>query len=204
MKISRVFNALMALFLVAAAMANARPASAQRTLPVVSNASDGVEFVPGEVIVSFKEGASATAYKAQASALAGEVSAQVVGMNANTALLSVPEDVDVDALAAELASRPGVKSASLNYVGHIPELQAASGSVSALRQSGTTFRSLGGVPTRVDKAALAGLRTKSGTQAVPTYPVEWQYADTFGWDKINANYQAFDDRMKQTVAKTSG
>ncbi|MFM8745116.1 MAG: PotD/PotF family extracellular solute-binding protein [Aestuariivirga sp.] len=25
-----------------------------------------------------------------------------------------------------------------------------------------------------------------------------------GWDKINANYQAFDDRMKQTVAKTSG
>ncbi|WP_395687898.1 PotD/PotF family extracellular solute-binding protein [Aestuariivirga sp.] len=25
-----------------------------------------------------------------------------------------------------------------------------------------------------------------------------------GWDKINANYQAFDDRMKQTVARTSG
>jgi spermidine/putrescine transport system substrate-binding protein len=25
-----------------------------------------------------------------------------------------------------------------------------------------------------------------------------------GWDKINANYQAYDDRMKQTVAKTSG
>ncbi len=25
-----------------------------------------------------------------------------------------------------------------------------------------------------------------------------------GWDKINANYQAFDDRMKQTIAKTAG
>ncbi len=25
-----------------------------------------------------------------------------------------------------------------------------------------------------------------------------------GWDKINANYQAYDDRMKQTIAKTSG
>jgi spermidine/putrescine transport system substrate-binding protein len=25
-----------------------------------------------------------------------------------------------------------------------------------------------------------------------------------GWDKINANYQAYDDRMKQTVARTSG
>ncbi len=25
-----------------------------------------------------------------------------------------------------------------------------------------------------------------------------------GWDKINANYQAYDDRMKQTVAKTAG
>ncbi len=25
-----------------------------------------------------------------------------------------------------------------------------------------------------------------------------------GWDKINANYQAFDDRMKQTVARTAG
>ena len=25
-----------------------------------------------------------------------------------------------------------------------------------------------------------------------------------GWDKINANYQAFDDRMKQTVQRTSG
>jgi hypothetical protein len=25
-----------------------------------------------------------------------------------------------------------------------------------------------------------------------------------GWDKINANDQAYDDRMKQTVTKTSG
>lgn len=25
-----------------------------------------------------------------------------------------------------------------------------------------------------------------------------------GWDKINGNYQAFDDRMKQTIAKTAG
>lgn len=25
-----------------------------------------------------------------------------------------------------------------------------------------------------------------------------------GWDKINANYQAYDDRMKQTIAKTTG
>ena len=25
-----------------------------------------------------------------------------------------------------------------------------------------------------------------------------------GWDKINANDQAFDDRMKQTVARTTG
>jgi spermidine/putrescine transport system substrate-binding protein len=25
-----------------------------------------------------------------------------------------------------------------------------------------------------------------------------------GWDKINANYQAYDDRMKQTVARTTG
>lgn len=25
-----------------------------------------------------------------------------------------------------------------------------------------------------------------------------------GWDKINANYQAYDDRMKQTIARTSG
>ena len=25
-----------------------------------------------------------------------------------------------------------------------------------------------------------------------------------GWDKITANYQAFDDRMKQTAARTTG
>ncbi|WP_373502794.1 PotD/PotF family extracellular solute-binding protein [Aestuariivirga sp.] len=36
------------------------------------------------------------------------------------------------------------------------------------------------------------------------YHKNFQIITMDGWDKINANYQAFDDRMKQTVQRTSG
>lgn len=36
------------------------------------------------------------------------------------------------------------------------------------------------------------------------YHKKFQILTMAGWDKINANYQAFDDRMKQTIARTAG
>lgn len=36
------------------------------------------------------------------------------------------------------------------------------------------------------------------------YHSKFQILTMDGWDKINANYQAFDDRMKQTIARTTG
>ena len=75
MKVSRIFNALMALFLIVAAMASVQPAAAQRNNQPNADIARDVLFVPGEVLVGFTSGQTAKAYSAQASALAGEVSA---------------------------------------------------------------------------------------------------------------------------------
>ena len=190
MKVSRIFNTLMALFLIAAAMASAQPVAAQRnTMPALNGSATDALYVPGEVIVSFNEGASARKYPAQASALAGDVNAQVADLTANTALLSFAEDADVQALAALLASKPGVKSASPNYIGSIPELHTrGAGTTSGLHESSKTARVDGnGNFKKIDKSSLSKLRSVYKGRNVPTYPVEWATADTDGWDMVNAN-----------------
>ena len=41
-------------------------------------------------------------------------------------------------------------------------------------------------------------------QSNDDYHKMFQILTMDGWDKINANYQAFDDRMKQTITRTTG
>ncbi len=92
-------------------------------------------YVPGEVLVVFKEGQTSKAYAAQASALAGDVNAQVVSRYNNLALLSFDENADVPALASQISASGKVLYAQPNYLFWLPEadgqLTGSLGSASA-------------------------------------------------------------------------
>ena len=194
MKVQRVVNLFIALFLIAASMANVQPAAARQNAQTGGGEiTRSVLFVPGEVIVGFASGQSATAYAAQASALAGTVSAQVVKMSGNNALLSFSETADVAALSASLAATPGVKYAEPNYIAWAPEAGSlTSGAASATATSTQVVRyGANGQRIVIDQAELSAMRTirMSGGVAlgVPTYPVESTGADIWGWNAIKAN-----------------
>jgi len=185
MKTSRLFNVLMALFLVLAAMASVQPAAAQNSSrPSSISLNANLDYVPGELLVQFENGSSASAYKAQASALAGQVNAQVANLNGNIALLSFDENADMNALGALAASKPGVKAVSLNYIGHIPEINGkpATGTGDKTKTQRVNHRT--GEIERVDKSAYSNLRTLKKGKSTPTYPIEWSTFDTWGWDQI--------------------
>jgi subtilisin family serine protease len=93
--------------------------------PVLARAAPA-DFVPGEVVVGFANGQTAQAYSAQAAALASSVSAQVVDLEGNLALLSFAPDADVNALAGQLSSQAGISFAEPNFVYSIPEQQTLS------------------------------------------------------------------------------
>lgn len=185
MKTSRLFNALMALFLVFAAMASVQPAAAQTNhSPASVSLNANVNYVPGELLVQFASGLPASAYSAQASALAGQVNAQVASTNGDIALLSFDESADMTAMGALVAAKSGVKAVSLNYIGHIPEIngKAATG----VGDKTKTLRTdKNGEIQQVDKSAFSGLRTLRKGKSTPTYPIEWSTYDTWGWDQIH-------------------
>jgi subtilisin family serine protease len=196
MKISRLFNAIMALFLIAAALSTVQPAAAQKDSQPRFQMPEDALYVPGEVIVGFNPGKSAKAYAAQASALAGEVSAQVAQTNGSTALLSFAEDADVESLVAQLADSEGVAYAEPNYIAWIPEAFATGASSNVSRTAATTVDrpTASGDVVAVEKSALSSLRRKVGSQSVPAYPPEYtgtatlpDGADLWGWDQINAD-----------------
>jgi subtilisin family serine protease len=190
MKVSRIFNVLMALFLIAAAMANAQPAAAQTNAAPASDISADTLYVPGEVLVTFANGQTVKAYSAQASALAGQVGAQVVDKEGNLALLSFAEDADVEALSAQLSAMAGVVSASPNYIGWIPEAQGVQGAAAAAAPEAYVYRQgANGQRVAISKAALSSLH--SGARGTPTYPNEVTttdpsyMVDMWGWNQIN-------------------
>jgi subtilisin family serine protease len=126
-------------------------------------------FVPGEVVVGFKSGGVIAKSGAQALALAGQVSAQVVGSFGNTALLSFAPDADVQALAGQLASAPGVQYAEPNYISWIPEADAK---IKAVKQqlSQVTRTDPNGKQHQISVKDLLAMRSISHGKAVlPTY-----------------------------------
>ena len=156
-------------------------------------------YVPGEVIVAFAEGQSAQAYLAQASALAGEVGAQVVEVFQNLALLQFDESADMQALVAQLSSGQGVAYAEPNYVRWIPEMQMDPASVVGHLPPRTevTFhlRDAEGSGTREITLSLRELRSMKSIRtmnrnrkgaAIPTWPTDPQLWTQWGWNYSDA------------------
>ncbi len=162
------------------------PVAAQESAAEIA---PGDLYVPGEVIVAFAEGLPAQQYTAQATALAGQVGAQVVDAFANVALLQFDESADVPSLVAQLRGVEGVAYAEPNYVRWIPEMQMDPAKVVGHPQprSEVTFRLRepnGGGGTRDLKLSLSELRSMKSVrkgQAVPTWPTDLDVWEQWGW-----------------------
>ncbi len=151
-------------------------------------------YVPGEVIVAFEEGLSAEAYAAQATALAGEVGAQVVEIFRNFALLQFDEGADVPALVSQLGTMQGVAYAEPNYVRWIPEMRMDRTRVVGHLQprSEVTFRlrDVSSGKEREIKLSMSQLRSMKSVRkglAVPTWPTDPDVWTQWGWDYTNTS-----------------
>jgi hypothetical protein len=151
--------------------------------PVLAQSSaqeipEDAQFVPGEVVVTFAQGLSASTYSTQASALARTVGANVVRRYQNMALLSFGVEADVAALASTIPSVARVESAQPNYVYRIPEKGS---DVLAQGYRSPNYQVSGDVSLSWDE--LKSLRIS--TQGSPTFPNEIDNA--WGWDRIQAD-----------------
>jgi len=178
MKAMRIFNLVVIILLVMAflpaqQMAQARPAA--QDIP-----ADAL-YVPGEVVVTFIDGLPAASYTAQATALAGSISAAVVRQDKNTALLSFSPDADVTALVNQIAAVSVVKTAQPNYIHRIPEKD---GQLQGKKYTPAAFQTTAanGSSIKLSWSELLSLRTLQGN---PAYPNESSSA--WGWFKVGAD-----------------
>lgn len=156
-------------------------------------------YVPGEVVVGFPKGQTPEAYAAQASALAGNLGAQVVDAFANVALLQFAEDADVQSLVAQISAMEGVAYAEPNYIRWIPEYLADPNAAHKDRwvnaphpRSEVTFRLKDEKSGQEQKITLNlnELRSMKSIRkglAVPTWPTDPWLWDAWGWDWSNAS-----------------
>lgn len=118
MKHLRWFNLLLVVTLSVAFL----PLQSASAAPAAVEIDRNSLYVPGEVVVAFKDGLSSSAYGAQANALAGQVGATVAARYYNYALLSFPVDADVPAMVDKVAATGITLVAQPNYVSWIPEM----------------------------------------------------------------------------------
>lgn len=149
-------------------------------------------YVPGEVVVGFAEGQPSSIYAAQASALAGEVGAQVVKSFDRFALLQFSEETDVVEMANFLSTRPGVAFAEPNYLRWVPEVEMTgtegSGTHPVTEVQLRVMASDGSARiVTLSTSDLRSMRTIRNGAAVPTYPNDAKLFDQWGWEKIGAD-----------------
>lgn len=149
-------------------------------------------YVPGEVVVGFIAGQTASEYSAQATALAHEVGAQVVKAFDRFALLQFSEDADVLQMADLLAGQPGVAFAEPNYLRWIPEAQitaVSGGTASPTTEVELRVASSNGESrtVRFSLSDLRAMRTFRNGAYVPTYPNDTSLFDQWGWTAIGAD-----------------
>jgi len=191
MKHLRWFNLLLVVTLSVAFL----PLHSASAAPAAVEIDRNSLYVPGEVVVAFKDGLASSAYGAQANALAGQVGATVAARYYNYALLSFPVDADVPAMVDKVAATGLTQVAQPNYVSWIPEYDSQMGGEGNYEIDGTYVVSTKeGKKIEFSKARLAAMRrivkNSSGKiTAIPTFPSEFTYEDannTNGWDLINA------------------
>jgi len=178
----RYFNLIAALALVVAALPLAQTARAEGSSPDLAR---GMQFVPGEAVVSFQNGQDAAAYTAQAAALAETVGAQVVKQENNLALMSFAPDADVAAVVGELAAHDGVAFAEPNFVAFSPDAISAT----AIPVTTVEYATTGGETLTLTADMLRDMRTRRKVggrmQAVPTYPND--FSNNWSWVKISTD-----------------
>ncbi len=182
MKALRMLNILAVLLLLAAVLP-AQPA--QALPPAVQEVPEDALVVPGEVVVTFPEGWTASTYSVRVSALARTVGAAVVRRYRNTALLSFSPEADVTALAGQIASVARVQAVQPNYVYRFPESAADLNGEAYSAEAYSVELGEGGTLT-LSWDHLKSLRTASGTvQGSPAFPGEIDNA--WGWDAVQAD-----------------
>ncbi len=184
-----VYSVLLVL-LVAALLPVQQPAAAQ---PPSQEVDRGALYVPGEMIVTFTEGLSIRTVRSRASALAGQVGAEVIEQFDNVALLALDPQADVASLSSRVASANSVMRAQPNYIYWIPE--AGDTESTPYPVANYTLKSPDGrkVSLSWDEVAQMNSRHKvgSGFRSMSTYPTEFVTGPIdgtlWGWDKVQAD-----------------
>src|SRR5678815_4502288 len=90
--------------------------SAERTAAFVDAASRSLDYLPGEVIVKFKPGASRDGQQRALDAVRSRPSVDSLEWAGEVAVLRDPLQADARVLAEQLASQPEVEYAEPNYL----------------------------------------------------------------------------------------
>jgi subtilisin family serine protease len=145
------------------------------------------DFVPGQVIVGFREEVELKSVPAQASALAGEVQAAVVKVQGSAALLEFAPHADVEALAQQIEALPNVAYAEANTiftVPHSPDLQSKPNAEIIIRRV-YTENGYKQTPIPVDTLRMMKVQVKGKIQSV--YPNDSELWVNNGWWDIGAD-----------------
>lgn len=189
MKMTRLINLGVALMMLAAfAPVSSGTALAQEGNPQGAITRD-TPYIPGEILVSFPEGKSPAQYKAQVTALAGQVQAAVVHSYKNLALLDIGSESDVEAAAVLINNSGLVSYAQPNYLYWVPErdeavlgepLVTSSYQVST-DSKGTTL------PWNQLKGMISYYKSGSKWKTIASFPIELLSGKQWGWDAIEAD-----------------
>jgi subtilisin family serine protease len=183
MRSTKICSGILAVALCSLALTPAG-AGAAAAIPV------GARYVPGEVVVSFRDARTGTRTAAQASAIAAAVGGHVVKASSRggAAVVTAGPGGDVESLVRRLSADPRVRFAEPNYIYSVPI--SVAGAASGPARPDYLLRKVQGLDKRlfVPKATLRAMRsrTASGTLAA-TYPTDKGLWDNAGWDWVGAS-----------------
>jgi len=163
--------------------------SAQAKAPAVQPAADQA-YVPGELVVGFDPNQAPGELTAQADTAASSVGATVLKSGlGGMSLLKAPDGADVNALAASLKNRKGIKYAEPNYIVKLVDPPVDQTKVP---KSSYVIRSAHAKDGKTEKMAypISGLKaakTKKGSTVKATYPNDTSLWDNWGWSDVGAD-----------------
>jgi subtilisin family serine protease len=146
--------------------------------------SQQLAYVPGQLVVGFKDEGLLNQSGDRASALAAQLGAQVVSTSGHAALLKFDPKLDVPVLVKQIQGQAGVGFAEPNFIYSVPRLipLGARPNVSTVHRIGSNAI---GYDIGVDQ--LNAMRVKVGSTVKATYPNDpFLWAD-WGWDSVGAS-----------------
>ncbi len=147
-------------------------------------------YVPGEVIVTFTAGLTASAYDISATALAEALDGTVASKSGNSALLSFNPEADVSALVEKISTSKQVEVAQPNYIYWMPEILSQSLG-EPLVTVGYQVGAEGGLIKTLTWNEVNALRryVKSGTtyRSLAAFPTELGTGREWGWDAVQTD-----------------